>query len=80
MNRDDALGRLQQDFPGWDIGRPPTHTGEGGVWLATRKGVLNTDEMRGGLLHTVVADTAEQLRDALAEQQQIEAGAPQKPA
>ena len=80
MNRSDSLGRLQQDFPGWDIGRSPARAGEVGVWLATRKGVLGAEEMRDGLLHTVVGDTAEQLRDALAEQRQIETGTPQEPA
>jgi starvation-inducible outer membrane lipoprotein len=80
MTRDDVLGQLQKDFPGWEIGRPRTHTGEDGGWLATRNGVLSTEEMRGGLLHTLVGDTAEQLRDALVEQAKIETGAPEEPA
>jgi hypothetical protein len=81
MTRGDrVLDRLRADHPGWDIGPPAGHVGEPGVWPATRTGVLSTAEMHDGLLHTLVGDTAEQLGNALAEQQRIELGLSREPA
>jgi hypothetical protein len=65
---DVILARLREEFPDWAIGRPAVlagPTGEHGVWMATRKGLLHTDEMDGGLCHTLTAGTADELRSAL---------------
>jgi hypothetical protein len=59
---DQALARLRHDHPAWDIVRA------GGQWLATRDRVLFEVEMSYGLRHVLIADTAGQLGDALAEQ------------
>ncbi|GAA2085988.1 hypothetical protein [Actinomadura alba] len=68
-----SLERLQDDFPGWHVWRARTATGEAGTWWATRRDrVLTTEEMRAGLAHTVAGDTADELRDALVGQRDIE--------
>jgi hypothetical protein len=76
---DDVLGRLRDDYPGWDIGRLTMFNGGPGLWLATRDRVLSTGEMCDGLLHTLAADTAEQLRSALAAQRRLEMSASREP-
>lgn len=65
--------RLQDDFPNWDVSRSRNSAGKPGGWSATRNHVLNGAEMGAGLLHQLQADTARDLRAALAEQARIEA-------
>jgi hypothetical protein len=75
----DVLAQLRADFPGWAIGRPPVLAGGRGSWMATRKELLGTDEVDGGLSHTLTADTAGQLRSALAAQRRLEMSAFREP-
>lgn len=72
---DDAtvLAELKADWPSWDIFRSRGDGGEPAAWYAARWRVLTDAEMNAGLVHTLDADTAEQLRQALAEQHRIEA-------
>ncbi|MGH3390558.1 MAG: hypothetical protein ACRDOO_16960 [Actinomadura sp.] len=70
-----ALTRLRESHPGWDIERFGALKGGRDVWMATRTRVLTAGEMRGGLLHSLIGDAAERLRDALADQRRIELGA-----
>ena len=75
MSRDDdatALARLKADWPGWDIFRSRGDGGDLAAWYAARWRVLSDEEMTAGLVHTLDADTAEELREALAEQHRIE--------
>jgi hypothetical protein len=69
---DDAIVRLRSEHPCWGIGRfsVPREVGDE-VWVATRNRVLTTDEMRDGLAHTLVEESAEGLRKALAQQDNI---------
>lgn len=65
---DHVLARLRNDYPDWDVVRA------GGQWLATRERVLFEVEMSYGLRHVLIADSAGQLRDALAAQHALAMG------
>jgi hypothetical protein len=75
-----VLARLRESFPHWHIGRFVASNDEPCAWMATRRRVLTTGEMRRGLMHSLVADSAERLRDALAGQRRIELSAIREPA
>lgn len=60
--------RLQQQYPNWNIRRPPTME----CLVATRLRSLTDREIYYGLYATLVEDTYEQLSEALANQLKIE--------
>ncbi|MGH3391538.1 MAG: hypothetical protein ACRDOO_21930 [Actinomadura sp.] len=77
MSRDDdaaALAGLKADWPGWEIFRSRGDDGEPAAWYAARWRILTEEEMTAGLAHTLDADNADELREALVEQARIEAG------
>jgi hypothetical protein len=62
---EETLDQLRAQFPGWPPWRPRRRDGEPSSWAATRR-----DES-AGVDPTVVANTAEELRAALAEQRAL---------
>jgi hypothetical protein len=60
---------LQRRYPNWNLRRPP----EASYLIATRLGrPLTAREIYYGLCATLVTDTYDQLREALADQNKIE--------
>jgi hypothetical protein len=79
MTGEQRLAMLRAEHPGWRLWRARTDRGEAGMWMATRSRVLTTEEMYGGLAHTLAEDSADLLRDALEEQRRIEAAHAREP-
>ena len=66
---DQERERLQQQYPSWYVRRPPTMKSV----VATRLGrPLTHRELYHGLCATLVEDSYEALREALARQREIE--------
>jgi hypothetical protein len=66
---DQERERLQRQHSGWRVWRS-----DGGSWLATRRGrQLTQAQIDAGLATTLMENTAEELREALAGQARIEA-------
>lgn len=74
------LEQLRSDFAEyWHVWRSTATDGTPGDWWATRRSrILTTDEMYGGLMHTLGEDTARELRAALNAQRHLE-GLPEIP-
>lgn len=62
---EDALSAIAADFPGWHLWRPRRMDSRPSSWAATRR------EETAGVDPTVMANTAEDLRAALAEQRDM---------
>jgi hypothetical protein len=75
MNDAERLAGLQAEHPGWRLWRARTSAGEAGMWMATRRRHLTTEEMFIGLAPTLAEDSADRLRDALSTQARLDAQA-----
>lgn len=70
---EETLEQISADFPGWRVWRPRRRDDKPTSWAATRR-----DES-AGVHPTVIMNTAEQLRAALAEQRRLVERTGQRP-
>lgn len=62
---DETIERITAEFPGWRVWRPKRWDDKPSSWAATRR------EESAGVDPTVITNTPEQLRAALAEQRDL---------